>query len=278
MSDKTLDEKYAQLLDLLRSQGRVVVAYSGGVDSTFLLHAAHTALGDDAIAVIADSPLFPRREICAAERFAKDAKIPYRVIETQQLDDARFRSNQPERCYVCKLMLLSSVQEEARRLRASVVVEGSNTDDEQDYRPGSRAIEELGVLSPLKLAGLSKDEIRALSRKEGLPTWDKPSFACLASRISFGEEITVDQLGTIEQAESALFDLGFSQARARAHGNLVRIELLPEEIEKACEEETRLRIASSMKELGFEYATLDLSGYRTGSMNTFDSLVNKESL
>lgn len=267
MPDPDLDAKYEELLERLRSLGRIAVAFSGGVDSSFLLHAAHEALGNDAIAITADSPLFPRRDVREAIDFATERGIEHLIVPTRQLDDAAFCANHEDRCYVCKRMLLAALLDAATGRGVDTIVEGSNVDDESDYRPGSRAVKELGVLSPLQEVGLTKREIRELSREKGLATWDKPSFACLASRIQFDDEITQEKLQTIEAAEQLLFDLGFQQFRVRHHGSMARIELEPDDLEKALESETRERIVQGLTSLGYEYVTLDLGGYRTGSMN-----------
>lgn len=263
----TLHQKYQALQQLLTQYGSVAVAFSGGVDSAFLLYVAHETLGDRALAVTARSLSFPRWEQSDAENFCKRYGIPQAVVETGSLQADTFRKNPPDRCYHCKKAIFTALGQLAVRRGLAVVVDGSNLDDMSDYRPGHRAIQELGVRSPLREAGLSKAEIRALSQELELPTWDKPSFACLASRFVYGEEITDKKLQMVEQAEQLLLGLGFRQLRVRIHGSMARIELLPEDISRFMEPEIRQPVYDRLKSLGFSYVTLDLGGFRTGSMN-----------
>ena len=265
--NNTLYEKQAKLKELLLSYGNLAVAFSGGVDSTFLLQTAHDVLGDRALAVTAAPVFVPPRELQEAKDFCRSRSIRQIVIPAEALNIDSVRHNPPDRCYHCKHEIFGNILRVAGENGISFVAEGSNTDDVGDYRPGMRAIRELGVKSPLLEAGLSKEDIRALSREMGLPTWDKPSFACLASRFVYGERITDERLSMVDRAEQLLMDLGFRQFRVRIHGDLARIELLPEDLEKLMQQDLRERVYRALKEYGFSYVTLDLAGYRTGSMN-----------
>ncbi|MBR2743400.1 MAG: ATP-dependent sacrificial sulfur transferase LarE [Clostridia bacterium] len=258
-------EKYEQLKNALSSLVRAAVAFSGGVDSTFLLAAAHIALGDRVTALTVRSPLFPERESDEADAFCAREGIKHIVIDIDPFSIPGFAENPPDRCYICKRVLFSRMKEEAERLGIPFVLEGSNADDTGDYRPGMRAVRELGIKSPLLDANLSKSEIRALSKELGLKTWQKPSFACLASRFVYGETITREKLLRIERAERFLFALGFTQVRVRMHGDTARIETDPSEFSKVLSGAEA--IDRELKSLGFLYVTLDLGGYKTGSMN-----------
>lgn len=265
--DQTLEKKYQALQESLRALGSVAVAFSGGVDSTFLLKVAHDVLGDKAIAVTASSCSFPERELQEAKAFCRENGIRHLVCKSEELDIDGFRQNPKNRCYLCKHELFEKIWEIARENGLAAVAEGSNTDDNGDYRPGLVAVKELGVSSPLRAAALSKEEIRALSKELGLPTWNKQSFACLSSRFVYGETISEEKLHMVDQAEQLLLDLGFHQVRVRIHGTIARIELLPQEFGKLLAEDVRKNVYLKFKSFGFSYVTLDLLGYRTGSMN-----------
>lgn len=259
--------KRDRLKEELAGYGSVAIAFSGGVDSTFLLQTAHEVLGEKAVAVTARSCLFPRREQEEAQAFCETAGIRHLVFEFEETAVDRFCENNPNRCYLCKKALFKEVLRVVRKQSIRVVADGSNVDDEGDYRPGLMAAAELGIRSPLRKAGLSKAEIRELSREMGLSTWDKPSFACLASRIPYGDRITEQKLGMIEQAEKWLSDRGFRQFRVRLHGTMARIEVMPDEFGRLIGQQLREEAVSAFQSYGFSYVSLDLSGYRSGSMN-----------
>lgn len=267
MSELSLNEKYNNLVKYLKDLGSVAVAFSGGVDSTFLLKVAHDTLGDKAIAVIAVLNSFPERERKEAEDFCCKEGIDYFICEIDELTIDGFSDNPKNRCYLCKSELMRRIKEVAKANGIAHVVEGSNTDDNSDYRPGHIAVAEQGIKSPLRDNDLSKEDIRKLSKELNLPTWNKPSFACLSSRFVYGEKITREKLQMVEKAEKLLYDLGFSQFRVRIHGMMARIEVPTSEFEKIIVSENSLKINSSLKSLGFTYVSLDLGGYRTGSMN-----------
>lgn len=262
-----LDQKWNLLQQKLKSMERAAVAFSGGVDSTFLLYAAHQALGDQVLALTVQCDWVPVRETAESEDFCKTYGIRQEVCQIEPEEVEGFCDNPPERCYLCKKVLFSRMKEIAERKGISCVLDGSNVDDLSDYRPGMRALREMGIISILQEAGLTKEEIRVLSREHELPTWKKPSFACLASRFVYGERITKDRLEMVDRAEQKLLDLGFHQFRVRIHGSLARIELLYEEMERLLDSGLRREIAEYLKQMGFAYVTLDLQGFRSGSMN-----------
>lgn len=245
----------------------IAVAYSGGLDSTFLLRIAHDALQEKAVALTARSATYPEREFRQAVEFTQEIGSRHIVVDSKELDIVGFSDNPPNRCYLCKKELFSKITQWARENGILHVADGSNTDDLGDYRPGTQAAKELGVVSPLQQAGLSKDDIRILSKELGLPTWDKPAFACLASRFPYGHKITRERLRQVDQGEQFLLDLGFRQVRVRHHGDTARLEVAADERGKFFDEALMDRIYEKFRQIGFLYVSLDLRGYRTGSLN-----------
>jgi pyridinium-3,5-biscarboxylic acid mononucleotide sulfurtransferase len=264
-----LAAKRALLDKHLRGLGRTLIAYSGGVDSAFLAWAAHRALGSNVLAVIADSPSLARTQLADATAFAAEQGIPLEVIVTSELDRPEYARNDASRCFHCKDELFTAMEEFRRRRGFDSIAYGVNLDDQGEFRPGQRAAEQHRVAAPLREAGLTKQEIRELSRVAGLRVWDKPASACLSSRIEYGREVTREKLGVVERGEDALHALGFRQVRVRHHGDIVRIEIAREELTRALSPEMAAEFTRIFKALGFKFVTLDLEGFRSGSMNTF---------
>jgi pyridinium-3,5-biscarboxylic acid mononucleotide sulfurtransferase len=258
--------KERALRDALSSLGSVVVAYSGGVDSAYLAYIAHDTLGDRSLAVTADSPSYSQRHRTMALDIAKHFGFEHVIIHTAELERPEYRANPANRCYYCKHELYTHLTRIAAE-RGAVVVDGNNADDRGDYRPGRQAAREFGVRSPLDEVDLAKDEIRELSKVAGLPTWDEPASACLSSRIPYFREVTNEKLRTIEAAEQALRTLGFRVCRVRHHDELARIEIGRSELARALEPDTSAEIVRALKAVGYRYITIDLQGYRTGSLN-----------
>ncbi len=252
------------LTERIKAAGKLAVAFSGGVDSTYLLYKAHEVLGDNAVAVTVKSQVITEDEFKWTSDFCAKTGVKQIVLNFDVFAVEEFEKNPPDRCYYCKRKIFGSIIEAAE---GYVVADGSNVDDQGDYRPGMRAIAELGISSPLKDSGLTKNDIRMLSKEADLPTWDHPSAACLASRFAYGEKITEDGLIRVASAERFIKDMGFTGLRVRVHGDLARIEADPSDIELMTYERTRKEISAELKRLGFKYVTIDIDGYRVGSMN-----------
>ena len=267
MVEEGLKSKKEKLLEIIRQYESLVVAFSGGVDSTFLLAVAHSILGDRCIAVTARSPVHPARETQFAVRFARNRNIRHRLVRSREMQQADFLANPVDRCYICKKNILADLLAIGRELGIEHVAHGANVDDLGDYRPGMRAAEEAGVAAPLLEAGLTKADIRLLSKQMNLETWNHPSMACLATRIPYGTPITDAALSMVDQAEQLLLDLGFTTCRVRHHGEVGRIELPPDELAKALAEDMRSKISAGLRQIGFRYVAVDLQGYVQGSMN-----------
>lgn len=262
-----LGEKEQKLFEILRQMERTIIAFSGGVDSSYLAYVAHAALGRNALAITALSPSVPERQKQEALDFARRFGLNHRVIETGEVDKEEYRKNPPNRCYFCKTELYEKLQALALQLGIPWIADGTNLDDLGDYRPGRQAAAEYNVRSPLAEAGMTKQDIRQLSRRAGLPTWDRPASPCLSSRFAYGIEITREKLQVVERGEELLRALGFRQFRVRYHGELVRLEFAGNELLRALDPEMARTLAKEFKKLGFKYITLDLEGYRSGAMN-----------
>jgi len=268
-AEPNLAAKRAWLDDHLRGLGRTLVAYSGGVDSAFLAWAAHQVLGSHMLAVIADSPSLARTQLADATAFAAEQEVPLEVIVTSELDRPEYARNDAARCFHCKDELFTTMEEFRSRRGFDSIAYGVNLDDREDFRPGRRAAERHQVAAPLRDAGLSKHDIRELARAARLRVWDKPASACLSSRIEYGREVTRETLSVVERGEDSLHALGFRQVRVRHHGDIVRIEIAREELARALSPEMIAEFTRTFKALGFKFVTLDLEGFRSGSMNTF---------
>ena len=265
--DSTLEQKQARLFDLLAGMGRVLIAYSGGTDSAYLAWAAHRVLGEDALAVTADSASIPESHKRDAVDFARRYGIRHRMVETGEFDNPDYARNDPNRCFHCKDELFRHMNEIGRDLGVSTIAYGVNKDDTQDFRPGHRAARTHAVRAPLLEADLAKSEIRSLSREAGLPTWNRPAAACLSSRIPYGSRVTREKVKAVERGEEALVQLGFRVFRVRHHGELARIEVGRDELPRALDPEMADKFVRVFRDLGFKYVTLDLAGYRQGSLN-----------
>ena len=262
-----INTKYQLLKEKILKLENVVVAFSGGIDSTFLAWAGNEFLGENSLAVTIKSPLFPEMELNDAISLAKRFGFSHHIIDVGEQHPNAIFYNPPERCFICKRFLFRRVISFAGEHNVDAVLEGSNKDDEHEYRPGKKALRELGIISPLQEAGFTKQEIRELSRDFGLPNWNKPAFTCLATRLPYGSGLDTEKLSRLNEAEMLLKSMGFSQFRVRWHGDMARIEIDPKELSEICKEPNRTKINNHFKNMGFKFVTVDLQGYRTGSMD-----------
>ena len=267
MAAVALDEKYDNLKHLIGGMGRTLIAFSGGVDSTFLAKVAHGVLGRDAVALTALSPTYPATELEEAKRYAAEIGIEHRLIETHELEKEEYAVNNPDRCFYCKKELFTEMQLIAQAEEFETIVYGGIMDDLGDHRPGMEAAKMLDARAPLVEAELQKHEIRQLSKELGLPTWDKPGGACLASRIPYGSRVTLEKLRQVDQAEHFLHKLGFRLVRVRHHGDIARIEAPPEDLPRLFQNDAHTQAVAALQEIGFKYVALDMQGYRSGSLN-----------
>lgn len=266
--DKSLKDKWENLIEHLKGYDKVAIAFSGGVDSSFLLKAAAFAIGkENVIAVTADSAFVPSKELEEAKAITKDLEIEHIILAMDVLSIEAIKKNPRDRCYICKKNVFTQIIHTANNEGISAIFDGSNLDDDLDFRPGKKALDELKVQSPLKECGLTKNDIRELSKELGLPTWEKPSMACLASRIPYDDAITKEKLAMIEKAEDYISDLGFTQFRVRYHNGIARLELIPEEMPRIFDIKLMKQIHDDLKSFGFTFVAMDLSGYRMGNLN-----------